>query len=417
MEYGLIGEKLSHSFSKEIHAKLFDYEYELCEIAAQNLADFLKSRNFKAINVTIPYKQSVMEHLDFISDAAQQIGAVNTIVNRDGKLYGYNTDFIGMRGLILKNGIEIAGKKVLILGTGGTSKTAAAVCKNLGAKSIFRVSRKAEGECISYDVAYSRHSDCDVLINTTPCGMYPNIDSAAVDIERFNNLSGVVDAVYNPICSLLVTNAKRIGIRAVGGLYMLVLQAAAAAEFFIGQKVSEEKVDIVYSQIENSKKNIVLIGMPSSGKTSIGTVLSKALGMPFIDTDRLVEQKAGMAISEIFRTQGEKAFRDMESQVIKEVSATQHAVISTGGGAVLRQENVTCLKLNGTVYFIDRDLSLLSATSDRPLSSNLEDLEKRYRERYPIYCAAADRIIPNNSEMRFVTDAIREDMENENSGN
>lgn len=410
MEYGCIGEKLSHSFSKEIHSKLFDYNYELCEISKDKLDSFMAAREFKAINVTIPYKQSVIKHLDYISDEARKIGAVNTIVNREGKLYGYNTDFIGMRGLILKSGIELSGKKVLILGSGGTSRTARAVCENLNAKEIFTVSRNADADCICYDEAYQKHTDCDVLINTTPCGMYPNVDSVAVDIDKFDNLSGVFDAVYNPISSLLVTRAKQKGICAVGGLYMLVLQAAAAAEHFVGLNVSEEKVDSIYSEMLNSKKNIALIGMPSSGKTTVGKEISKQLDMQFIDTDLLIEQKAGLAISKIFKTQGEAAFREIEAQVIREVSILQHAVISTGGGAVLRKDNVEFLKLNSDIYFIDRDLSLLTATCDRPLSSKREDLEKRYHERYDIYCASADKRVENNGDVQTAVDLIRKDI-------
>ena len=407
MDYGLVGEKLGHSFSKEIHSKLSKYDYCLCEVAPEDIDDFFIERDFKGVNVTIPYKQTVMKHLDFISEEAKSIGAVNTVVNRNGKLYGYNTDFAGMKGLILKNGIEISGKKVLILGTGGTSNTAFAVCQSLGAKSIFKVSRSKSEQHIDYDEAYSQHSDCDVLINTTPCGMYPNINSVAIDIDCFSNLSGVVDAVYNPLSSLLVTKAKQKGIKAVGGLYMLVLQAAVAAEHFMDCKVEETRVDEIYKDILKAKRNIVLIGMPSSGKTSIGKELVGQLGMDFIDTDCLIEQKAKMSISDIFKTKGEAAFRDIEAEVIQQISGCQSTVIATGGGAVLREENVINLKLNGTVFFIDRSIENLLTTPDRPLSSNKQDLERRYNERYGKYLAVCDKRIENNGDMQSAIDIIK----------
>ena len=234
MKYGCIGEKLGHSFSKEIHNRLFNYEYELKEIEKQNLEGFMLEKNFCAVNVTIPYKEKVIPYLDYVDETAQKIGAVNTIVNKDGKLCGYNTDFLGLRALILKNKIRLENKKVLILGSGGTAKTAYAVCKSLNAREVYKLSRQQKDGCITYDDAYLNHTDADVLINTTPLGMYPNTDAAA-DINAFINLSAVVDAVYNPLSSKLVCKARERGILAVGGLYMLVAQAAFAAELFTGQ--------------------------------------------------------------------------------------------------------------------------------------------------------------------------------------
>ena len=410
MDYGCIGEKLTHSFSKEIHNLLFDYDYEIREIPKGKLCDFMKSRDFKAINVTIPYKQDVIPYLDFISDTARDIGAVNTIINRDGKLYGYNTDFAGMSALISLNGIELCGKNVLILGSGGTSKTAVAVAKSLGASSAVRVSRTAKEDCVTYDTAYTDYKNAEVIINTTPCGMYPNILGEPIDLKKFLKIEAVIDAIYNPLCSNLVVRAKNMGIKSAGGLYMLVAQAAFAAELFTGQKVSESRIYDVYKKIVSSKRNIVLTGMPSSGKSTVGKQLADELQMRFVDTDKEIEQVTGKSISEIFKSLGESGFRDIESSVIQEVSAKQNCVIATGGGAILREQNVTLLKGNGTVYFIARPLEKLITTCDRPLSSNRDDLVKRYNERYDKYCNTADKRIINDGELNTVIDAVKEDF-------
>lgn len=415
MEYGLIGEKLTHSFSKEIHAQLFDYKYELCEIPKDRLDAFMRARDFKAINVTIPYKQAVIPYLDEISDAARDIGAVNTIVNRGGKLYGDNTDFLGLSALIKRTGVELSGKKVYILGSGGTSKTAAAVVKSLGAAEVNRVSRSGRDGCITYEAAQGE--DIEVIINTTPCGMYPKIGYTPIDITPFKNLCGVIDAVYNPLSSALVCAAKAYGIPAAGGLYMLVAQAAFAAEKFTGESVAPEKIEKIYRKMLISKRNIVLIGMPASGKTTVGTILSKNLGMPLIDTDSEICKFTGRAIPEIFAESGEAGFRDIEAQIIKEVSARQGVIISTGGGAILRRENTELLRENGRIYFLDRPLELLITTDDRPLSSNRADLEKRYNERYDIYCDSADIKIDGAATPEICADRIKEDFFNEDTCN
>ncbi len=417
MEYGCIGEKLTHSFSKEIHNLLFDYDYEIKEIPKNLLGDFMTKKDFNAINVTIPYKQDVIPYLDEISDIAKKIGAVNTIVNRSGKLYGYNTDFSGMTALINLNGIEIKNKKVVILGSGGTSKTAAAVAESLGAARIIRVSRTANEDCITYDTAYSDYADSEVIINTTPCGMYPHILGEPIDLDRMPNAQAVVDAIYNPLCSNLVVKANKKGLKATGGLYMLVAQAARAAELFIDTKAESQKVYEVFKQIKQQKRNIVLTGMPSSGKTTIGKALAKALDMQFVDTDEQITITTGKTPSDIINTQGEAAFRDVESKAVLDVSAKNGCVIATGGGAILCQQNVTALKGNGTIYFIDRPLQLLLTTSDRPLSSSRELLKKRYAERYDIYCKAADKIIKNDTDINAVLSQIKDDFLNEDTYN
>lgn len=414
MEYGCIGEKLTHSFSKEIHNLLFDYDYVIQEISHGELDAFMTKRDFKAINVTIPYKQDVIPYLDWVSDTARQIGAVNTIVNRDGKLYGYNTDFAGMTALIKLNGIEICGKKVLVLGSGGTSKTAVAVVKSLGAKTVGRVSRTAKENCITYEEAYKNYADAEIIINTTPCGMYPHITGEPIDIQCFEKLEAVVDAIYNPLCSNLVVKAKNRGVKATGGLYMLVHQAAVAAELFTCTKIDADKIYDVYKKTEHSKRNIILVGMPSSGKSTIGKHLASELRMQFVDTDKEIERISGKTIPEIFKKSGEQGFRDIESHVIAEASAKQNTVIATGGGAVLREQNVILLRGNGKVYFIDRPIDMLITTDDRPLSSNRDDLVKRYNERYDIYCATADKRVINDHEIQSVIDTIKEDFLDEN---
>ncbi len=410
MQYGLIGEKLGHSYSKEIHEFLCSYNYELCEISTDNLKGFIEKRDFRAINVTIPYKQSVMPYLDYIAEDALQIGAVNTVLNNGGKLYGYNTDCYGLTALIKRVGIDIKGKKVLILGSGGTSKTANFVVRQLGASEVITVSRSPSEGMASYDDAYEIHRDAQIIINTTPCGMYPQSNACPIVLEKFAHLEGVVDVIYNPLETMLVQSAKRRGITATGGLYMLVAQAAKAAEYFTDTKISADNIEKVYRKIFSDKRNVVLIGMPGSGKTTIGKILAKMLGRQFIDTDALIETEEKCAIKEIFGRVGENGFRDIESRVIENVSKKSGAVIATGGGAVLRDENVRLLKGNSVVYFIDRPIEDIVATPDRPLSSNREDLEKRYRERYPIYCAAADKKIDNLRDASAAADAIKEDL-------
>ena len=393
-KYGCIGKKLTHSFSKEIHAKLADYNYELIELTEEEIKPFFKEKNFEAINVTIPYKQTVIPYLDSISDIAKRIGAVNTIVNKNGKLYGYNTDYYGMKALIERIGIELYGKKVLILGTGGTSKTAGVVAKDLGASEIIVVSRNKKENCITYDEAVNNHSDAKVIINTTPSGMYPDCNSKPIEIDGFASLEGVVDAVYNPLTTNIVADAKKKGIKAECGLYMLVMQAVVAVEKFLDTTISKETADEVFQTILASKENIVLTGMPGSGKSTIGKLINIA-GFEFFDTDEEIEKRCGCSIKDLIATKGEKYFRDLETEVILEISSNSSRVISTGGGAVLRDENVDYLKRNGKIFFIDAKLERIQTTEDRPLSDTYEKLKKLYDERFEVYRVTADVIVPD----------------------
>lgn len=410
MKYGCIGEHLKHSFSKEIHNALADYEYEICEIPRDELGAFMESRAFSAINVTIPYKEEVIPYLHYIDGFAKDIGAVNTIVNRDGKLYGYNTDFYGMTQLIHRAGVSLKGKKVAILGTGGTSKTAFAVAKAEGAEKIIKVSRSGRDSAVTYEELYEKHRDTDVIINTTPAGMFPNIFDKAADISAFPDLSGVIDAVYNPLRTPLISDAKAARIPAEGGLYMLVAQAVRASEIFLDKKYPDGTLDRVFEKTYAEKENVVLIGMPASGKTTVGNLLSKALGREIIDTDDMIVEKAGMPITEIFKKYGEKYFRDLEAECVKEASAKSSAVIATGGGVPLREENVNALRQNGKLFFLDRPLEMLIPTDSRPLSSDRAALEKRYNERYGIYCKSCDIRIDASSDAGSVAKKIIEEI-------
>ena len=408
MEYGLIGEKLPHSFSKEIHEKLAGYDYQLKELTPAQLPAFLEKRDFKGVNVTIPYKQTVIPYLDELDDKAAAIGAVNTIVNREGKLYGYNTDYDGMVALIRHAGLSLEGKTVLILGTGGTSKTAMAVAKDLGAASVQRVSRTAKEGAISYEEA--QRLPVQILINTTPSGMYPNLDGQPMDLSRFGWLEGVLDAVYNPLRTRLVLQARDNGARAQSGLYMLVAQAAAACELFVGESLPQGALSRVYRTIHGEKQNIVLTGMPGSGKSTVGRILAQEMGREFVDTDTEIIRLAKKPIADIFAQRGENGFRELESQVIQQLSQRTGLVIATGGGAILRAENLRRLRQNGRIYFLDRPLEDIQPSDDRPLSRDREALEQRYAERYPRYVAAADTGIPVRGSADTVAQAIREEF-------
>ena len=408
MEYGLIGEKLGHSFSREIHQRLGGYDYRLQELTPAQLPAFLEKRDFRGINVTIPYKQTVIPLLDEVDPKAAAIGAVNTIVNRRGRLYGYNTDYDGMAALARHAGLTLKNKNVLILGTGGTSRTAMTVAADLGAAEIRRVSRTGRGDAITYEQAADL--PVQVLINTTPCGMYPGCDGQPMDLSRFGWLEGVLDAVYNPLRTRLVLQARDNGARGQGGLYMLVAQAAAACRLFLDRPLPDGALDSVYRAIHGQKQNIVLTGMPGSGKSTVGRVLARQLGRELVDTDTEIIRLAKKPIPEIFAQRGERGFRDLESQVIQEVSRRTGLVIATGGGAILREENVRSLRQNGRIYFLDRPAEDILPTDDRPLARDMEAVRQRYAERYPRYTSTADAAVPVRGSAEDVAAAIREEF-------
>lgn len=422
MKYGLIGEHLPHSFSKEIHAKIASYEYELHELQKDQLADFMQTHDFLGINVTIPYKEAVIPFLSEVDETAKRIGAVNTVVNRNGKLFGYNTDAYGMRALILKTGLDFTDAKVLILGTGGTSHTAHSVAESLGAKTTITVGRTAKNGAVTYDEAYRSHADADFIINTTPCGMYPypdgkeGIAGIPVDLSKFTSLRGVIDAVFNPLRTNLVLEAAERGIPAGGGLYMLVAQAVAAAEIFTGTAYDAEILDKVYREIRAEKENIVLTGMPGSGKTTVGQYLANELGRRFYDTDAEIVKKTGKEISALFAEIGDDGFRALEAEVIAEIFGhVTGAVIATGGGAILRDDNVRALKRTGRLYFLNRSLDKIEPTADRPLALDRAALEARFRERYERYLATCDIEIVTDENVYHTADSIKEDFYHEDS--
>ena len=411
MQYGLIGCPLGHSFSKEIHESLGRYSYELCELAPESLGAFLTDRAFSGVNVTIPYKQAVIPYLDAISDRAKAIGAVHTIVNRDGRLYGDNTDFDGMRLALMHAGITLAQKRVLILGTGGTSKTAYAVATALGALSAEKVSRTGNGGALPYERAYAERADADVIINTTPCGMFPHADETPIDLKKFPRLSGVFDVIYHPLNTRLVLEARERGIPASGGLYMLVAQAIRAAEQFSGEAFPISAIDQCYRHVLGQKHNLVLIGMPGVGKTRVGMRLSSILHRPFYDSDQVIVERIGMPIVDYFAAHGEPAFRAVESEVLKELSQQNGVVLSTGGGSVLNPENVRALRQNGLLLFLDRPVDELKVSDDRPLSSDRDRVRKLFEVRYPIYLAAADKHIRSGKTANATAHLILEELQ------
>lgn len=404
MKYGLIGKHLSYSFSKEIHEYIAGYNYELIELAPSKLGDFMHKKDFSAINVTIPYKEKVITYLDELSSLAIRVGAVNTVINKNGKLYGDNTDVAGFIALVNKLGVNIKNKKVLILGSGGASKAVKVALEELEAKEILIVSRKKIENAITYS-ELDEHIDADIIVNTTPVGMYPNQrDELLISLDKFNNLSGVIDLIYNPIRTRLIIEAQNRNIPAIGGLYMLVAQAYYAVEEFLNIGLEENLLEKTYQKIKNEKTNIVLIGMPGSGKTTIGKVLSNRLKMDFLDTDQIIEEDIKMSISNYFKEYSEEEFRKLETEVIKNNYLKTPLVISTGGGIIKKDINIELLKHNGEIYFINRNVNKIKITSNRPLTTNKIDLRRLYEERIKKYRKCADYIIKNDKE---IEDAVK----------
>lgn len=403
LKCGLLGEKLGHSYSPQIHSMLADYEYKLFEKSPEELEDFLKSGEFDGLNVTIPYKKSVMPYCAELSPTAAQIGSVNTIVRRsDGSLYGDNTDAFGFENLIVHNGIEVKGKKALVLGTGGASVTAQAVLKNLGASEVVVISRKGED---NYE-NIAKHADAEIIANTTPVGMYPNNGKAAVDLTQFPELSGVLDVVYNPARTALLLQAEKLCIPCAGGLYMLVSQAKRSCELFTGKSIPDSEIDRIERVLSHQMQNIVIIGMPGSGKTAVSTMLAERLGRKILDTDMIVSEKAGMTIPEIFAAQSEAGFRKLETEATAEVGKLSGNIISTGGGVVTVADNYELLHQNGVIVWIERDTNKL-ARDGRPISLS-SDLNELYAARLPLYERFADIKADNNGDINDTVNAIME---------
>ena len=418
MNYGLIATKLGHSFSKEIHGLIGNNDYAMRELPEEEFDAFMREKDFLGINVTIPYKTAVIPYLDTVDERARQIGAVNTVVNRGGKLYGYNTDFDGMTALFARAGIEVRGKKALILGSGGTSRTARAVLAALGASEISFVRRDRRDGALTYGDAYNTRRDVSVIVNTTPCGMFPNggalptdENGNGIDLDAFPQLEAVVDVIFNPLNTALVLEARKRGIKACGGLYMLVSQAVFAEELFTGVSADGALTDRIYAQILREKQNLVLIGMPGSGKTTVGRILAARLGKEFIDLDELTARRVGRTPDAIIREDGERFFRDCETGAAFAAAARTGAVIATGGGCVLRDINMDALRRNGVICMIDRPPEDILPTADRPLSSDREKLRALYDQRYPLYLKNADLTVRSKDSAEETASQIERRLE------
>ncbi len=424
MNYGLIGKSLTHSYSKQIHGLLSgpdSYDYKLTPLATDELfCKFMQNADFKGINVTIPYKKAVIPYCKHVSPQAKEVGAVNTILNKGGELHAFNTDYSGFKFMLKRADIDISGKHVMILGTGGTSLTALSVARHSGAKSIAIVSRSARKnsdnaqiapkKCpvkyLTYEQA-EREEQVQIIINTTPVGMYPNNDSTPIDLTKkcantfiLPNLLAAVDVIYNPTETRFLHSAKQRGLKCTGGLSMLVAQAKYAAEIFTGKEICDDKINEVIKLMGANMTNIVLIGMPGCGKTHIGKLLAQRLNRQFVDMDELIVQKVGCSIAQLFKTKGETYFRKIESEICAEVSRGSSLVISTGGGVILNCDNVRNLHQNGTVFYIDRELEKLQTGKGRPLSKSAADVENLYNNRHKLYIAAADITINNNGTVQ-----------------
>lgn len=409
MDYGLIGARLGHSHSPRIHAALAGYNYQLRELKEEELAGFLTERAFRGINVTIPYKKAVMPFCAELGEGARRIGCVNTIVKRsDGSLYGDNTDYYGFCQTARRAGVTFAGRHVLILGSGGTSLTAFQAAEDLGAASVERVSRSGE---LNYETVY-RREETEIVVNTTPVGMFPKNGERAVNLSRFPRLQGVVDVVYNPLRTAFLLQAEALGVPAAGGLPMLVAQARRASELFTGERIPEERMEAVLREVAADVTNVVLIGMPGSGKSTVGAALARRLEWPFVDADEEIVRRAGRSIPEIFAEDGEERFRTLETEVLSDLGKRSGIVLATGGGAVLFERNLPLLRQNGRIYRITRDVSRL-ATCGRPLSSSPERLREMERERAPFYERAADVTVSNDGSTAETVAAIMRDLREE----
>ena len=399
---GLLGEKLGHSYSPAIHAMLGNYEYKLYERSPDQVADFVKNGTLRGFNVTIPYKKTVAALCDQLSPMAQSLGSVNTVVRRaDGTLFGENTDAYGFYAMVKKSGVSLSGKKCLVLGSGGASVTVQAVLKHGGA-AVTVISRSGEN---NYENLYL-HTDAAVIVNTTPVGMYPGNGEAPLDLTWFPRLEAVLDIVYNPARTALLLQAEKLGIPHAGGLYMLVAQAKRAAELFTSRTISDREIDAIEAVLSKRMQNIVLVGMPGCGKTTLAAALGAALERPVLDADAAIVQAAGTDIPAIFAAEGEAGFRDRETEALRQLGKSSGAIIATGGGAVLREENYNLLHQNGIIFWLTRDIKKLPRDG-RPLSQQT-DLQQMYRLREPRYRRFADHIIDNNGPVETTLAAILE---------
>ncbi len=404
--FGLLGRTLGHSYSPRLHAMLGNYTYELYPVEPEALGEFLRRGEFDGLNVTIPYKEAVIPYCQALSPEAEAIGSVNTLIRRpDGSLYGDNTDAAGFWGMLRKSWISVAGRKVLVLGSGGASRTVCHVLRKQGAREVVVISRRGED---NYDTL-GRHRDAEIIVNTTPLGMYPETEAVPLSLKRFPRCRGVLDLVYNPARTRLLMDAKDLGIPHWGGLTMLVAQAAAASERFTGQAVPPERLDEMEAALRRETENICLVGMPGSGKSTIGALLAQRMGRTFVDADAVVEEREGVSIPALFRLEGEAGFRRRESAVLAELGKQSSLVIATGGGCVTREENYRSLHQNGLIVLLERSPEALPREG-RPLSQGV-DLQKLYQTRLPLYRHFADFTVQNDDTAEVVADRVWEEAD------
>lgn len=409
MNCGLLGRKLSHSYSPQIHSCLADYSYTLFEKEPDQLADFLNSGTFTGLNVTIPYKKEVLPYCAELSESARKLGAVNTIVRRaDGSLIGHNTDYFGFSSMLKRSGLQVLGKKALVLGSGGASATAVAVLQEAGARVIV-ISRSGENNYSNLHL----HKDASLIVNATPVGMYPNVGQTPVDLQIFPHLEGVLDLIYNPARTKLLLDAEKRGIVAENGLWMLVAQAKESAEWFTGKAIPDTMIPHIHQKLRLQMENTVLIGMPGCGKSTVGKLLAQKLRKTFVDADTVIMQKAGMPIPEIFTRYGEAEFRRIETNVLQEIGASFGQVIATGGGCVTRPDNYPALHQNGTIIWLSRSIDALP-TNGRPLSQS-NRLSDMYQIREPLYKAFCDIQVDNNTDIENTVDKIISSLNMEES--
>ncbi len=401
-QFGLLGKKLSHSFSPSIHNMLASYEYKLYEKENDELSDFLEACDLSGMNVTIPYKKEVIPYCVSLSENAKKLGSVNTLVKENDGWHGYNTDYYGFCYMVKKSGIEITAKKAIVLGSGGASLTVTQALNDLGAKEVIVISRTGEN---NYENIYL-HYDADIIVNTTPVGMYPNNMASLLELCNFKNCVGVIDLIYNPIRTKLLLDAKNLGIPHINGLSMLVAQAKKSAELFLKKDICDSCIDNIEKSLEKKSLNIILIGMPGCGKTTTGKLLSQMTGKEFIDCDEEIVKYKNMPIPEIFEKEGEDGFRKAEHEVIKSISKKTGCIIATGGGCVTREENYPYLHQNGVIFWIKRDIKSLP-TNDRPLSQK-SNLFEMYEKRKPLYEKFSDYIIENHNSQKEAAEMIKE---------
>ena len=400
MQCGLLGRKLGHSYSPQIHSQLGSYDYRLFEKEPEELEDFLQNGDFTGLNVTIPYKKDVIPFLDELSPRAKALGAVNTIVRRNGKLIGHNTDYFGFETMLLSTGVSLRGKKALVCGSGGASNTACAVLEAHGANVVV-LSRTGKDNYQNLN----RHSDAALIVNATPVGMYPNVEASPIeDLAAFSMLEGVLDLVYNPARTSILLKAEALGIPCVNGLRMLVAQAKESAEWFTGESIDDSCIEMIYSRLHRQMENIILIGMPGCGKTTVGASLAKILSRPLKDADTELEQAVGRKITEILPTDGEASFRSLESETLLDLGKQSGLVIATGGGCVTIPNNYEKLHRNGTIVWLKRDLDLLP-TDGRPLSQT-GHLQEMYQKRAPLYVRFADFSVENSGDPQETAEEI-----------